>query len=60
LEFTIKKIPTAIKRSPYDALNRLTSAQTAGTDYTAKVLQNKSEYWDYSGTYDAWGNMPQK
>jgi len=38
----------------------LTSAQNAGTDCTAKVLQNKSEYWGNSYTYDAWGNMLQK
>jgi hypothetical protein len=29
----------------YDALNRLASAQNAGTDCTAMVLQNKTEYW---------------
>jgi RHS repeat-associated protein len=44
----------------YDALNRLTSAQNAGTDCTAKVLQNKSEYWGNNYGYDAWGNMLQK
>jgi RHS repeat-associated protein len=44
----------------YDALNRLTSAQNAGTDCTAKILQNKSEYWGNNYTYDAWGNMLQK
>jgi YD repeat-containing protein len=44
----------------YDALNRLTSAQNAGTDCTAKVLQNKTEYWGNSYSYDAWGNLLQK
>jgi len=44
----------------YDALNRLTSAQNAGTDCTAKVLQNKTEYWGNSYGYDAWGNLLQK
>jgi RHS repeat-associated protein len=44
----------------YDLLNRLTSAQNAGTDCTAKVLQNKTEYWGNSYGYDAWGNMLQK
>jgi RHS repeat-associated protein len=44
----------------YDALNRLTSAQNAGTDCIAKVLQNKSEYWGNNYGYDAWGNMLQK
>jgi RHS repeat-associated protein len=44
----------------YDSLNRLTSAQNAGTDCTAKILQNKSEYWGNNYVYDAWGNMLQK
>ena len=44
----------------YDALNRLTSAQNAGTDCTVKVLQNKTEYWGNSYGYDAWGNLLQK
>jgi RHS repeat-associated protein len=44
----------------YDLLNRLTSAQNAGTDCTANILQNKSEYWGNSYGYDGWGNMLQK
>ena len=44
----------------YDALNRLTSAQNAGTDCSAIVLQNKTEYWGNSYGYDAWGNLLQK
>jgi RHS repeat-associated protein len=44
----------------YDALNRLVSAQNAGTDCSAKVLQNKTEYWGNSYGYDAWGNLLQK
>jgi RHS repeat-associated protein len=44
----------------YDSLNRLTSAQNAGTDCTAMVLQNKTEYWGNSYSYDAWGNLLQK
>jgi len=44
----------------YDALNRLVSAQNAGTDCTAKALQNKTEYWGNSYGYDAWGNLLQK
>jgi RHS repeat-associated protein len=44
----------------YDSLNRLTSAQNAGTDCTAMVLQNKTEYWGNSYGYDAWGNMLSK
>jgi RHS repeat-associated protein len=44
----------------YDALNRLTSAQNAGTDCNAKVLHNQTEYWGNSYSYDAWGNLLQK
>ena len=44
----------------YDALNRLTSAQNAGTNCAAMVLQNKTEYWGNSYGYDAWGNLLQK
>ena len=36
----------------YDALNRLTSAQNAGTDCSALVLQNKNKFWGNSYTYD--------
>jgi RHS repeat-associated protein len=44
----------------YDALNRLTSAQNAGTNCATMVLQNKTEYWGNSYGYDAWGNLLQK
>jgi RHS repeat-associated protein len=44
----------------YDALNRLTSAQNAGTNCATMVLQNKTEYWGNSYSYDAWGNLLQK
>ena len=51
----------------YDSLNRLTSAQNAGTanppppsDCNALVLQGKTEYWGNSYTYDAWGNLTNK
>jgi RHS repeat-associated protein len=44
----------------YDALNRLVSAQNAGTNCSAMVLQNKTEYWGNSYSYDAWGNLLQK
>jgi RHS repeat-associated protein len=41
----------------YDALNRLTSAQNAGTDCTKRTLNGLTEYWGNSYTYDAWGNL---
>ncbi len=44
----------------YDALNRLTSAQNAGTDCTRATLNGKTEYWGNSYAYDAWGNLLSK
>ena len=55
-EFTITKTQRN-QTFTYDSLNRLISAQNAGTDCTAKVLQNKTEYWGNSYGYDAWGNL---
>jgi RHS repeat-associated protein len=44
----------------YDALNRLTSAQNAGTDCGATVLEGKKKFWGNTYTYDAWGNLTNK
>jgi hypothetical protein len=44
----------------YDALNRLISAQNAGTDCTAMLPDGHTEYWGNSYVYDAWGNLNQK
>jgi len=44
----------------YDALNRLTSAQNAGTDCTKKTANNLTAYWGNSYGYDAWSNLLQK
>jgi RHS repeat-associated protein len=44
----------------YDPLNRLISAQNAGTNCAATVIGGKSEYWGNSYGYDAWGNLLQK
>jgi RHS repeat-associated protein len=41
----------------YDALNRLTSAQNAGTDCTKTLPDDHTEYWGNSYSYDAWGNL---
>jgi RHS repeat-associated protein len=41
----------------YDTLNRLTSAQNAGTNCSATTANGKSEYWGNSYGYDAWGNL---
>ena len=44
----------------YDALNRLTSAQNAGTDCSQMTVNGKTEYWGNSYGYDPWGNLLQK
>ncbi len=41
----------------YDALNRLTSAQNAGTDCSVTLLGGKAKFWGNSYGYDAWGNL---
>ncbi len=60
LAFITIVIKPATRRLPMDALNRLTTAQNAGTDCNATVLQNKTKYWGNSYTYDAWGNLLNK
>ena len=44
----------------YDALNRLISAQNAGTDCTAATVNGKTEYWGNTYGYDPWGNLIDK
>ena len=46
----------------YDWLNRLSSAQNAGTDCSQATVNipAKTQYWGNSYTYDAWGNVLQK
>ena len=44
----------------YDPLNRLISAQNAGTDCTKMTVNGKTEYWGNSYGYDPWGNLLQK
>ncbi|MGH9568676.1 MAG: RHS repeat-associated core domain-containing protein, partial [Candidatus Angelobacter sp.] len=44
----------------YDALNRLTSAQNAGTDCNKVVLGGLKEYWGNTYSYDPWGNLTNK
>src|SRR5262249_42665340 len=44
----------------YDALNRLTSAQNAGTDCSQMTVNGKTEYWGKNYGYDPWGNLLQK
>ena len=44
----------------YDALNRLITAQNAGTDCTQKTVNNVTKFWGNSYSYDVWGNLLQK
>src|SRR6266481_6159618 len=44
----------------YDALNRLASAQNAGTNCAATTVNGKTEYWGNNYGYDAWGNLLSK
>ncbi len=44
----------------YDLLNRLASAQNAGTNCAATTVNGATEYWGNSYGYDAWGNLLQK
>jgi hypothetical protein len=44
----------------YDPLNRLISAQNAGTDCTQILPDGHTEYWGNNYVYDAWGNLNQK
>jgi RHS repeat-associated protein len=44
----------------YDALNRLASAQNAGTDCAVYVLGGNKKFWGNTYTYDAWGNLLNK
>lgn len=44
----------------FDALNRLSSAQNAGTDCTVMLSNGLTEYWGSNYTYDAWGNLLSK
>jgi hypothetical protein len=45
----------------YDALNRLASAENAGTDCNVSTLNPpQTKYWGNSYGYDAWGNFVSK
>ena len=44
----------------YDLLNRLASAQNAGTDCTVHLPDGHTKFWGNSYVYDAWGNLLQK
>src|SRR5436309_3398030 len=57
---TNNRDPSRSQAFTYDALNRLVSAQNAGTDCTQRLPDNHTEYWGNSYSYDAWGNLKEK
>lgn len=44
----------------YDALNRLASAENAGTDCTIRLSDGNLKFWGNSYSYDTWGNLINK
>ncbi|HEX7289255.1 MAG TPA: RHS repeat-associated core domain-containing protein [Candidatus Angelobacter sp.] len=54
------KDPTRNQAFTYDPLNRLISAQNAGSNCAAMTVNNKTAYWGNTYAYDAWGNLLQK
>jgi RHS repeat-associated protein len=44
----------------YDSLNRLASAQNAGTDCSEVLPDGHTKYWGNSYGYDPWGNLINK
>jgi RHS repeat-associated protein len=44
----------------YDPLNRLSSAQNAGTDCNVTILGGKKKFWGNAYGYDAWDNLLSK
>jgi hypothetical protein len=54
---TNNKDTTRNQTFTYDTLNRLTSAQNAGTDCTKATLNGRTKYWGNNYSYDAWGNL---
>jgi RHS repeat-associated protein len=57
---TNNKDTTRNQTFTYDQLNRLVSAQNAGTDCNVNVLGSKKKFWGNSYGYDAWGNLLSK
>lgn len=51
------KDPSRSENFTYDALNRLTSAQSTGTDCNALLVDGHTKNWGNTYSYDAWGNL---
>jgi RHS repeat-associated protein len=56
-QLTNNKDHTRDQSFTYDQLNRLVSAQNAGTDCSATLPDTNSKFWGNSYGYDAWGNL---
>jgi RHS repeat-associated protein len=54
------KDTTRTQTFTYDELNRLSSAQNAGTDCSKMTVNGKTEFWGNSYGYDPWGNLLSK
>ena len=57
---TNSKDTTRNQTFTYDLLNRLLSAQNAGTNCALTTLNGKTKYWGNNYIYDGWGNLLQK
>jgi RHS repeat-associated protein len=57
---TNNKDTTRNQTFTYDPLNRLISAQNAGTDCNATVLGGQKKFWGNAYSYDPWGNLLSK
>jgi RHS repeat-associated protein len=58
--FSNGKDPDRSRTFNYDALNRLTSAQTAGADCSARLADGNTKNWGNNYSYDPWGNLLSK
>jgi len=60
LSITNNKDATRTQSFTYDPLNRLASAQNAGTDCTQLLPDGHTKFWGNTYGYDAWGNLLQE
>jgi RHS repeat-associated protein len=60
LSIANNKDPNRTQTFTYDNLNRLISAQNAGTDCSEVLLDGHTKYWGNSYGYDPWGNLINK
>ncbi len=60
LSIVNNKDATRTQSFTYDPLNRLGSAQNAGTDCTQLLPDGHTKFWGNNYGYDAWGNLLQE